>query len=442
MTYPPRAATFFGVLTTVVLWSSAAAPQEFATAEREAFAALSQTVAALERADGRGALIPAVAQVSSAIDRAREALAAAEDARQTTDAAYRAAYRDAQAGAVTCDNGYPCTNGRLDRFEGLADALVRHLQLIAAVSFANAAYVEAVGVAGADEARERGTRIRRLASRLRNVDAAEAMDRWNELVGGVLEESDAASELHAAATEARTAARRVRAEDTGRALEAIAAAEARGPAADAALRAVLTAARGAAEVLRARLTAAEGDVAAVVTEADADAGTGEPAPEAEVTVPRAAASEAAAASPTDALAALDQAFAAEAAGVPRPAARTPPPSGRGRTCDRGCVAGGSVGGPGPGLRSRGGRGVTSGRTNAPPSGRGRTCDRGCVAGGSVGGPGPGLRSRGGRGVTSGRTNASPSGRGRTCDRGCVASGCAGGSGPGLRRRGGRAVASG
>ena len=316
MTCSPRLAGCFGVLATVVLSAAAAAPQELASVEQEAFAAVSRTVAALERADGRSALIQTAAQVATAVDHARDAVAAADHTRETAAEEYRAAYRAALAGAVTCDNGYPCTNNRLDRFEGLADALVRHLQLLAGVSFANAAYVEAVGVAGADEARERGSRIRRLAARMRNVDAAEAMDRWNNLIGGVLDDSDATCELQGTATEAHAAARRARFEDVDQVLGAIAAAATREPAPDVALRAVLGAARGSAEALRSNLTEGENAStrasAGAETPASPDRALDEAAAVAKPEVPAGSTADA------DAWAALDRAFAAEAAAEAEP----------------------------------------------------------------------------------------------------------------------------
>ena len=272
MTRVPRLTNAFGVLAAVVLSTAVTAPQEHAAAEQEAFAAVSRAVAALEDADERGALIQAAAQVATVVDQVRDAFAVAEHTREA--AAYRAAHRSALAVAVTCDNGFPCTNDGLDRFEGLADALVRHLQLIAAVSFANAAYLDAAGVAAADQARSGGTRIRRLAARLRNVNASEAMDRWNALLGQ--EEIDVTSGLHAEARQAHEAARRVVLESTDPLLAAVAAAATRGPAADGASGAVLAAAQASARALRASLSAdtGAGYRAAVTT----DAGAEPPAP--------------------------------------------------------------------------------------------------------------------------------------------------------------------
>ena len=157
MTWPRGFAILAGVLASVMLSAAAAAPQDLATAEQEAFAALSRAVASLERAADRSASIRAAEQLAAAGDRARDAFAAADDARRAAADGYGGAYRAALAAAVTCANGYPCTGGRLDPFEGIAGALVTHLHLLASVSFAAAVHVEAVGVAGAHATRCRST---------------------------------------------------------------------------------------------------------------------------------------------------------------------------------------------------------------------------------------------------------------------------------------------
>ena len=184
------------------------------------------------RADDRSETIQAGAQLADAANQAREKAVSG----------YRASQASAGAGAVTCANGYPCTDNRLDRFEGLADALSEHLQLMAAVSLASAAYVEAVGV---DGARDRGGRIRRLAGRLRDVDAAEAMDRWNGLVGELGEEVEAATALHRRAVEVHANGTRTLFDDVNEVLEAVTASAARPPTDAAARHAVLRAAQAA-----------------------------------------------------------------------------------------------------------------------------------------------------------------------------------------------------
>ena len=226
----------------------AAVPLDLATAEQEAFAELSGAVASLAGAADHSASIRAAEQLTEAVDRARNAFAAADDARRAAADGYRDAYRAALAAAVTCANGYPCTSSRLDPFEGIAGALITHLHLLASVSFAAAVHVEATGAAGADEARARGARIQRLAARLRGVEAGEVLDRWNGLVGGLLDDTEATSVLHRTSTGAQAAARRSRFDAADRVLAAIAAS--RGRATDAALGALLDATRTRAEALR------------------------------------------------------------------------------------------------------------------------------------------------------------------------------------------------
>ena len=126
MTWSRGFAVLAGVLASVVLSAGSATPQALATAEQEAFAALSQAVASIEGAADRSASIRAAEQLAVAVDHARDAFAAAADARRAAADGYRGAYRAALAAAVTCANGYRCTGGRLDPFEGLAGALITH----------------------------------------------------------------------------------------------------------------------------------------------------------------------------------------------------------------------------------------------------------------------------------------------------------------------------
>lgn len=105
MTRAPGFNCSLAALAVVVLSAAVAAPQEPATVEREAFAAVSRAVAALERTDERSTLIPAAAQVATAVGHARDAFVAADRARELVAEGYRAAHEAAQAAAVTCDNG-------------------------------------------------------------------------------------------------------------------------------------------------------------------------------------------------------------------------------------------------------------------------------------------------------------------------------------------------
>ena len=267
-----------------VLAPAPAVPQEPAAAEREAFALVARAGEAIERASEKNALWRAAERAVTAAGHAASALTAADRERDAALAAYRAAYREALAGAVTCDNGFPCTNGRIDPFDGFAAAFAAHFELLAAVSATNAAYVDAVGVAGAGEARARAARIRGLAARMRGLGAIDAPRRWNALVAGAGAEIAAGNLLHRRATEARHAADLALVDDVTRVVEALHLAGSRiaqlsrpatgGPAADAGtasaagardaagtvsdavLRAALDTAQAAMESLRSRIVAA------------------------------------------------------------------------------------------------------------------------------------------------------------------------------------------
>ena len=297
-----------------------AAPQEPATTEREAFALVARAGEAIERASEKNALWRAAEQAVSAAEDAASALTAADHERDAALAAYRAAYREALAGAVTCDNGYPCTNGRIDPFDGFAAAFAAHFELLAAVSAANAAHVDAAGIPGASEARARAARIRGLAARMRDLGAIDDPRRWNALVVGVGAEIAAGNLLHRRATEARHAADLALVDDVTRVVEAIhlaghrvaqrsrpatgaaavdggadSTAGARGGAgtvSDAVLRAALDTAQAAMESLRSRVVAAATSVPDVRPARAAETGvpgaSEEPAPAGNVVPARAA----------------------------------------------------------------------------------------------------------------------------------------------------------
>ena len=198
-----------------------AVPQEPATTERDAFAAVVRAGEAVGRARDAYALFQVAGRAVAAAEQAAGAFIEADRARDAALVAYRAAYREALAGAVTCDNGYPCTNDRVDPFEGFTTAFAVHFELIAAVSAANAVYVDAVGVPGADAARARAARIRGLAARMRAPGAIDDPARWNALVGSVGSEIDAGNVLHRHATAERQAADRALVEDVTRVMDAL-----------------------------------------------------------------------------------------------------------------------------------------------------------------------------------------------------------------------------
>ena len=248
------------------LMPAPAVPQEPATAEREAFAAVVRAGEAVGRAPDGNALWRASGQTVAAAEHAADAFTEADRARDAALVAYRTAYREALAGAITCDNGYPCTSGRVDPFDGFSAAFAAHFELIAAVSTANAVYVDAVGIPGADAGRARAARIRGLAAGMRDLEAIDDPRRWNALVGSVGAEINAGNTLHRRATESRHAADRAFVDDVTRVMEALyAAANQVGPrgaragareVSDAVLRATLGNARDAMESLRSLLVAA------------------------------------------------------------------------------------------------------------------------------------------------------------------------------------------
>ena len=277
-----------------VLAPAAAVSQAPAAAERAAFAAILRSGEDIERAADGNALWRAAGQAVAAAEQAAGAFGAADRARDAALIRYRAAFREALAGAVTCRNGYPCTNGRVDLFEGFADAFATHFDLIAAVSAANAVYVDAVGIPGADAARDRAVRIREIAARMREPEASDEAARWNALIRSVGVEIDAANALHRRATEARHAADRALIDDVTRVMGTLYTAELRiAPAgardvSDAVFRAGLEAARDALNSLRALLVAAassEPDVAAGGAGETALAGNVVPDASAETTRP-------------------------------------------------------------------------------------------------------------------------------------------------------------
>ena len=245
-----------------VLTPAAAVSQAPAAAERAAFAAVLRSGEDIESAADGNALWRAAGQAVDAAEQAADAFLAADRARNTAFVRHRAAVGEALAGAVTCRNGYPCTNGRVDPFEGFADAFATHFELIAAVSAANAVYVDAVGISGADAARDRAVRIRELAARMRELEASDEAARWNALVRSVGVEIDAANALHRRATDARHATDRALIDDVTRVIGTLYTVELQiAPAgardvSDAVFRAGLEAAREALNSLRSLLVAA------------------------------------------------------------------------------------------------------------------------------------------------------------------------------------------
>ena len=122
---------------------------------------------------------------------------------------------------MTCQNGYPCTNGRIDPFDEVTTAFASHFESTAEVSVANAIYVETVGISGGDAERSRAARLRGLAARMRDLDILAAAGRWNTLLADVSAGIGASNALYRRATEARNAADRALVGEVDRVLETL-----------------------------------------------------------------------------------------------------------------------------------------------------------------------------------------------------------------------------
>ena len=232
------------------LTAAPAVPHEPAATEREAFARVARAGEAIERSPRGNALRRAAGQAVTAAEQAADPFTAADGVRDAALAAYRVAYREALAGAATCDNGYPCTNGRSDPFDGFAAAFAAFRAPRRGVG-RQPAYVDAVSVPGAGEARARAARIRGLAARMRDLGTIDDPRRWNALVAGAGAGAEIAADdlLHRRAAEARHAA------DAG-AAPAASARDAAGTVSDAVLRAALDTAQAAMESPCSRTVAA------------------------------------------------------------------------------------------------------------------------------------------------------------------------------------------
>ncbi len=110
-------------------------------------------------------------------------------------------------------------NGGIVYFDGVADARARSFEARSALSAANASCVEAVGIAGAGDARERAARLRRFANRMRGLrgNSSDMLRRQNELVREANAEDAARVALHSRATAAHVAANRAALDALGRA---------------------------------------------------------------------------------------------------------------------------------------------------------------------------------------------------------------------------------
>ena len=213
MTWSPGLAAV-SIGTSLLLAAPAAAAQP-PGAEQRAFETVDRALAGLERAGSREETTRAARAVLDAAEGALRAFTAPDRARDTTYARYQAALGEVDALAVRCDNGYRCdTDGRGDAgvvyFDGLVAAYARGWEARSRLSAANATYVEAVGIAGADEARERAARFRRYAIRMRRLrgNSAHMLARQGVLIRASNAENAAHNALHDLAVAAHVAANR------------------------------------------------------------------------------------------------------------------------------------------------------------------------------------------------------------------------------------------
>ena len=230
MTGPARIAVWVGA---AILPAAAAAAQP-PGAERRAFEAVDRAVAGIGSAGERDETLRAARAVLEAAEAARRAFDAPDRARDAAYARYQAALREADALAVRCDNGYRCRTDRrgntgLVYFDGLLTAYARAWRARSGLSAANAAYIEAVGIAGAADARERAARFRRYASRIRRLrgNSNHMLARQGVLIRASNAESDAHNALHDLAITAHVTANRAVLDVLGRAARALSTAAAR-----------------------------------------------------------------------------------------------------------------------------------------------------------------------------------------------------------------------
>ena len=213
MTCPSRlAAVSVGVA--VLLIGSLAAAQ-LPSAEQRAFAGVDSAVARFNGASDHNEMVRAAGQVLDAAESALNAFAAADRARDAAAARYHAAFEQAVAVAVNCNNFNCNENNRINYFDGIEDSYARASEVLSAASAANATYIEAVGIPGAGEARERAARYRRIANRHRGIrDESQRRIALNQESRA---ENAARGALHNRATAAHVAANRAAIDALGRA---------------------------------------------------------------------------------------------------------------------------------------------------------------------------------------------------------------------------------
>lgn len=211
MTCPPSSAAVS--IGAAALLAATAAVAQPPSAEQRGFDAVGRAIAGIERATGHGEMLRATRGILDAAEGALSAFKASAQARDGAYARYLAALREVDALAVRCDNGYPCgTDARGNTgvvyFNGLVSAYARVWEARSRLSAANAAYVEAVGIAGAAEARGRAARFRRYAIRMPRLrgNSNHMLARQGVLIRASNAENDSHNALHDRAIAAHVAA--------------------------------------------------------------------------------------------------------------------------------------------------------------------------------------------------------------------------------------------
>ena len=225
MTCLPRLAT--ASIGAAILLAAAAAAQS-PGAERRAFDAVDRAAARIESAGDSDETIRAARTVVEAAEGALSAFDAPDRARDAGYARYHATLREVDALAVRCDNGYRCEtdargNTGVVYFDGLVAAYARVWEARSGLSAANAAYLDAVGIAGAAEARARTARFRRYAVRMRRLrgNSNHIRARQRVLIHASNAENNALNALHDRAIAAHVAANRAALDALGRAARAL-----------------------------------------------------------------------------------------------------------------------------------------------------------------------------------------------------------------------------
>lgn len=218
---------------TVPLAPGAAAAQ-LTGAEQRAFNAVDRAIAGFESTGGRDEIIRAAQAILDAAEGALRAFDVPDQVRDAAYARYRSVLREVDSLAVRCDNGYRCDtddrgNTGVVYFDGLVAAYARVWEARSGLSAANVAYVDAVGIAGAAEARERAARFRRYANRMRRLrgNSDYMLARQREVIRASNAANDALNVLHDRAVAAHVTANRAALDALGRAARALSTAAAR-----------------------------------------------------------------------------------------------------------------------------------------------------------------------------------------------------------------------